>query len=154
VIADLADPRIRARCHERLAKLNPDAPPLWGRMNARQMVCHLNDSFLAAIGEKPVSSVSNLFTRTVMKFFALRVERPWPQGIATRPEVEQGRGGTPPGEWERDCAALAASLDRFAGWGSEGRRYAVHAIFGPLTAEEWRIWGYRHVDHHFRQFGV
>ena len=25
---------------------------------------------------------------------------------------------------------------------------------GPLTREEWLIWGYRHTDHHLRQFAL
>lgn len=30
----------------------------------------------------------------------------------------------------------------------------VHAFFGALTAEEWGILMYKHLDHHLRQFGV
>ena len=33
-------------------------------------------------------------------------------------------------------------------------RYAVHPFFGPLTKDEWLIWGYRHTDHHLRQFAL
>lgn len=29
-----------------------------------------------------------------------------------------------------------------------------HFLFGYLTPEEWARWGYRHIDHHLRQFGV
>jgi hypothetical protein len=32
--------------------------------------------------------------------------------------------------------------------------FADHAIFGPLSEQEWMIWAYRHSDHHLRQFGV
>jgi hypothetical protein len=30
----------------------------------------------------------------------------------------------------------------------------VHPIFGKLSQGDWLTWGYRHVDHHLRQFGV
>ena len=29
-----------------------------------------------------------------------------------------------------------------------------HPIFGMMRASEWQLSGYRHVDHHVRQFGV
>ena len=29
-----------------------------------------------------------------------------------------------------------------------------HPIFGPLTTSQWMRWGYLHVYHHLRQFGV
>ena len=28
-----------------------------------------------------------------------------------------------------------------------------HPLFGRMTNGEWGRWGYRHVDHHLRQFG-
>jgi hypothetical protein len=29
-----------------------------------------------------------------------------------------------------------------------------HPFFGPMTAEEWGIISYKHLDHHLKQFGV
>jgi hypothetical protein len=46
---------------------------------------------------------------------------------------------------------VVALLRRFA---APEVRYATHPFFGPLTREEWMIWGYRHIDHHLRQFAV
>jgi hypothetical protein len=120
-------------------------------MNAHQMVCHLNDSFRAGTGEAFASPASNLFSRTVMKWVALRTPMKWPPGVPTRPEMEQGKGGTPPSEWARDCGALREMIVSFAERAGCARE---HPIFGRMTREEWNIWGWRHVDHHFRQFGV
>jgi hypothetical protein len=119
-------------------------------MTVHQMVCHLNDSFLVGMGEKFASPAANLFTRTVMKWGALRTPVRWPQGTATRPEIEQGRGGTPPADWENDCAQLRALMARFA----ERESFGEHPFFGNMSRRDWMVWGYRHVDHHFRQFGV
>ena len=30
----------------------------------------------------------------------------------------------------------------------------AHPIFGPLTVRQWGVQGYKHTDHHLRQFGV
>jgi hypothetical protein len=88
--------------------------------------------------------------RTLVKFVALHTSFPWPAGVPTRPEIEQGRGGTPPAEWLSDRATLIHLLNTFA----DHSNYAAHPVFGPLSRHEWQIWGYRHVDHHLRQFGV
>jgi len=149
-VGTLADAGVLATCCERLTRLEPSAPARWGRMNAHQMVCHLRDSFECGLGQRYASPDSNWFKRTIMKWGALRAPIQWPHGVATRPEMEQGRGGTPPADWERDCAGLREIMLAF----SSAKKFGVHPIFGPMSQEEWLIWGYRHVDHHFRQFGV
>lgn len=147
-MSTLADPDVRTRCCERIARLDPNASPKWGRMTAPQMVCHLNDSFRVGAGEKDASSDTNLVKQTVFKWVALHTPFPWPHGVPTMPEVEQGRGGTPPADWERDCADLRASIHAFADRGA----FAMHPLFGEMSRGDWLIWGYRHLDHHLRQF--
>ncbi len=148
---NLADPGVREQVIQRIQNLTPDAQRRWGKMSVRQMICHLNDSFLGVMGERPISDAAGFAPRTILKFFALYVPANWPQGVPTRPEVDQHGGGTPPAEWERDRAALLQSLARFH---DPGSRLGAHPIFGPLTRSEWMRWGYLHVDHHLRQFGA
>jgi len=119
-------------------------------MTPHEMICHLNDSFRVATGEKYASPDTNLFKRTVFKWVGLHTSLPWPKGLPTRPELLQGKGGTPPADWERDCAELAQGIHAFAG----RTTYAAHPMFGEMSKADWLIWGYRHVDHHLRQFGV
>jgi len=149
-MSTLADPKVRAACRERIERLNPNASPKWGRMTARQMVCHLNDSFRVGMGEKYASPATSLIQRTFIKWVALRAPVKWPPGVPTRPEIEQGRGGTPPTEWEIDRAELLRLMDAFA----KLETFGVHPTFGKMSYRDWLIWGYRHVDHHLRQFGV
>jgi hypothetical protein len=149
-MSTLAETEIRASCCDRIARLDPKANPKWGRMTAHQMLCHLNDAFRVGAGEMYASPATNLFKRTVVKWIALRSPVPWPQGLATRPEIEQGRGGTPPSDWARDCAKLQGSILAFA----ERQTFGAHPIFGKMAKRDWHAWGYRHVDHHLRQFGV
>lgn len=119
-------------------------------MTAPQMICHLNDSFKVGMGEKYASPGTNPFKRTVFKWVALHTGVPWPQGVATRPEVEQGRGGTPPTHWHGDCTELRGLIEAFA----TRRKFGVHPTFGTMSESDWLVWGYRHTDHHLRQFGV
>ena len=92
----LANPNDKNLILERVARLRNDSPHSWGRMSAPQMVCHLCDSFRSKLGGKEVQSRVDLFTRTAMKWFALRAPVPWPHGIKTPPELDQQIGGTPP----------------------------------------------------------
>lgn len=137
----------------RLQRIRPETRALWGRMNAHQMVCHLNDSFGLAMGDKTASEDINVFSRTLMKWGALYLPVRWPKGVPTRPEMDQLGGGTRPVEFSHDRAALAAAMERFT-LQPDTFQSARHPVFAELTRWEWNRWGYLHADHHFRQFGV
>jgi uncharacterized protein DUF1569 len=145
--------RDRAELLRRLRTLRRDSVRRWGRMSAHQMVCHLADAFRMLTDRLPVSLATGLPQRTVMKWAALYLPTPWPPGILTRPEIDQEIGGTKPTEFDADVAALEVQVERvLAGIGTfDGR---VHPIFGPMSEAAWMRWGYLHMDHHFRQFGV
>lgn len=91
---------------------------LWGKMSAHQMVCHLCDSYKSALGEKDASPATGFMQTTLIKWIALRAPMKWPKGTATRPEVEQGVGGTAPVEFEADRAELLSVVSRF--WTESG----------------------------------
>jgi hypothetical protein len=135
----------------RISALTSSDRHLWGKMSAHEMVCHLCDSYKLALGEKSVSMATGFLQRTVIKFIALRAPMKWPHGTQTRPEVEQGVGGTPPVEFERDCGQLLSIIDRFCS--SAINPEIQHPFFGRMTRRDWMQWGYLHADHHLRQFG-
>ncbi len=130
-----------------------DTRPLWGRMSAHQMICHLSDAYRIAAGEKPVSSVSGLLQRTLVKWIALYLPVRWPTGLATPREVDQLLAGTKPVEFDSDVAALETLLDRIATRRDDGN-WPEHPIFGRMSHGAWLRWGYLHMDHHLRQFGA
>jgi hypothetical protein len=135
----------------RLEKLRASDGPRWGAMSAHQMICHLGDSFRAALGEKHISPASTPFKRTVMKWWALWMPLPWPHGIKTRPEMDQQQGGTPPAEFAADVQTLRGLVERFCN--SEGE-FAPHATLGQLSRGERMRHAYLHMNHHLRQFGA
>jgi hypothetical protein len=149
---DLADSTQRVALVDRLRRLTPDSPRQWGRMTPHQAVCHLSDSFRAIMGDKSASSIATPFSRTVIKWIALNVPMKWPPGVKTMPEVDQEVGGTKPVEFARDRHDLEALMEQFAV--KQGRELQPHPMFGPMTTEQWQRWGWLHMDHHLRQFGV
>ena len=149
----LSRPSDKAEILERLRTLRPDSIRKWGRMSAHQMVCHLADAFLMDTEQKPVSHASGFRERTIVKWVALYAPFRWPPGIQTRPEVDQELGGTRPTAFATDVESLEALVEIVTtrpGFFS-GRR---HPIFGRLSQAGWMRWGYLHMDHHLRQFGV
>jgi hypothetical protein len=135
----------------RIVQVQPASTRQWGTMSPHEMLCHLADSFASVLGERTASPNETWLSRTVVKWIALHTSMQWPKGVQTRPEVNPKASGTKPVDFERDRARVLELLRRFA---QPETRYARHPIFGELTRDEWMIWGYRHCDHHLRQFGL
>jgi len=135
----------------RLAKLHEKRPRAWGKMTAHEMLCHLADAFEMALGERPLTRRDTWIQRNVVRRVALHSSLAWPRGLKTIPELEQAAGGTPPGDFAADRERVLALMRRFA---APGARLGSHPFFGPLTRDEWMVWGYRHTDHHLRQFAL
>lgn len=151
-MSNLHDPAARDELLQRIESLTPESQRQWGRMSPHGMVCHLNDAFLASFGERDAKGRGNILHRTIIRFIAFSTPMPWPPGAKTLPEFDQEIGGTPPEEFAADVARLRSHIERFHD--SKGQGLAPHPVFGSLTKGEWGRWGYRHVDHHLRQFGV
>ena len=153
----LANTASRESIVARISALRPEASRKWGKMTAHQMVCHLTDSYRSVMGERKVSPAKptlalRLMPRPVLMWIVLDAPIKWPHNVPTRPENEQGAGGTPPAEFEDDRRELLASIERFCSAPDSHR--GPHPMMGVLSREEWMKWGYLHADHHLRQFGA
>jgi hypothetical protein len=145
------DPGASDHFRERMRRLRPDSPAQWGRMNAEQMLCHLIDALHVPLGEVPVKEVPG----HPLRFFPLRwllvYALPWPKGkIPTLPEFQKTRSVNFPEEQ----ATFSAALDRFVARAQSAEPYGVHPGFGRLSSREWGRLVFKHMDHHFRQFGI
>ena len=148
------DPDARSALERRLDAFTPGHRRRWGRMTPHQAVCHLADSFGAVLGDIPLAPIDVPWwmNSPVSRFVALTLPLPWPKGVPTHPDMDQEGGGTPPEDFRRDVDRLRGVMERFAR--SEGRGLEPHILFGELSPGEWGRWGWRHVDHHLRQFGA
>ena len=119
------------------------------------MICHLNDSYLVAMGRRQASRAERPYG-PVMKWLALNMPLKWPRGVPTRPEVDQEKSGTAPAEFGVDVQMVLALTEEFAGlprsFLPRSFTFASHPIFGNMTEAEWMRWAYLHDDHHLRQF--
>lgn len=137
---------------DRLGRLQPDSAARWGKMTAHQMVLHLIDSFCMALGKRPVKDKSNILSRTLVKWILLGRSF-MPKNVATAPELDQKRKGTPPKEWTEDVERLRALMDEMANL-PQGAPMARHPFFGKMSRHQWGLLAYQHTHHHLTQFGL
>ena len=136
----------------RLAAMSPESTRRWGRMNAQQAVCHLNDWFKGVLGDRPIPGKAPGPVIKLLRFLAFNTPIPWPRGFPTAPMQDQEKGGTAPAEFAADRTELDALMVRFAEQGGVG--LLPHNRWGTMSRGMWGRYGYRHVNHHLRQFGL
>jgi len=141
------DPTSRAAVIERLHRLTPDAPHLWGRMSAPQMVAHLIDQMSHCLGDKPCAPDRTYRHWPLIRYAAI-YWIPWPKGAKGPPDAFV----TKPTEWGADLSTLIGLLDRFGAKDPSGK-WPEHAQFGPMSGKDWGFMCHKHFDHHLRQFG-
>jgi hypothetical protein len=134
----------------RLERLTPASQAQWGRMDVAQMLCHVARSLhtpTGALVPPPLHWPVRLLGR-LMKGHALGaavLARNAPTSIAFK--VVDRR------EFAAEKAAFVDALRIFTA-GPHTVTAAAHVFFGPMTAADWGRLMYKHIDHHFRQFGV
>src|SRR5918999_1574911 len=62
----------------RVDRMTPDRKPQWGEFNAAQMLAHLNDAMLMALGELPCASKATPLRHWPLKQLIVYVA-PWPK---------------------------------------------------------------------------
>jgi len=136
---------------DRIAQLTPDSPRQWGKMNAAQAMAHCAASMEWAVGDRipPRMFFPSLIGRAI-KGKVLGNDEPFRRNSPTSPDLLVPDQRKLDVERER----LIQLIDRFVSGGPAGCTTHPHSFFGRLTAEQWAILTYKHLDHHLRQFGV
>lgn len=133
---------------ERMDRVSPPRAPLWGSMNAEQMVKHVTAQLDMALGNleaKPKRTVYRYWPVRALLIYLL----PWPRGVRTVPELIKSSTA----RWDDTRVAFKRAFDQVVERGPGGS-FAPHPIFGPMSAAMWGVLMYRHLDHHLRQFGL
>jgi hypothetical protein len=149
-LTTIFEPGAAAAIRSRLERLTPSSQAQWGSMDVAQMLCHVTRSLHTPTGALappllpwPLRLVGRLAKRRVLRATTLTRNAPTSAAfkVADRREF---------------AVEKAAFLDAFRilEAGPHVVTAPQHVFFGPMTPEEWGQLMYRHVDHHFRQFGV
>jgi hypothetical protein len=146
---NLFEPAAAEEILSRMEGIKAATPPSWGKMNAAQMMAHCQAPFKAYFGEIKMKRglVGILFGKMARK--KLFSNKPWPQGLPTdkRFRVREEK------DFEAEKQKLVAYIRQFA---EEGYTITAseHPFFGKMSSQEWAVLGYKHLDHHLKQFGV
>ena len=135
----------------RLNKLSPTTPAQWGKMNATQVLAHLNVMFEFAYEEK--HKKPNFFMAFILKNLvkkSLTNEVPYKKNSSTAPEFIIGDDRN----FEVEKKRLIEYINKTVQLGENHFDGRVSMIFGPMTTTEWNNLFYKHLDHHLTQFGV
>ena len=134
----------------RIQSLSPNSERQWGAMSVAQMLAHCSAwmEMAAGLESPPRSFIGRIFGKMAKK--SILGEKPVRRNMPTdKSLIVLG---------ERDFAAeqqrLLGWVDRFEKGGPEQCTKHPHSFFGFMTPMEWAILGYRHLDHHLRQFGA
>lgn len=132
----------------RLNKINQDSKPVWGKMNAGQMLHHCQMPLNIILekedyGVKPNWLINLLFKKSMYSDKLWKKNLPTAKGFAIKDEKD----------FETEKQDITNLLDEL---NNQRKRidWQAHPAFGKMTKEQWGKMQYKHLDHHFRQFGV
>ena len=133
---------------KRLDKLQENTTPIFGQMNANQMVCHCADQIRIALGTLEAEEYGKLTPDEVMALSKLGKTVPAAKGLG---QVEGG--GTQPTSFKDDVTILKEHIAAISKV-DENFKFGLHPYFGAMSKRKWiRLTEY-HLNHHFAQFGL
>ena len=135
---------------ERIDLLTDKSEPAWGKMDVAQMLCHCKNPLAVALGKKSLKK-PNFLMKLLYKSFkaAMYNDTPWKKNLATPKEyrVESSK------LFDVEKKELKELLSEFYDQRTKSN-WDPHPSFGEFTHDQWGMLQYKHLDHHFRQFGV
>jgi len=145
------DPKTTEETFKRLEKLNYMSKPQWGKMNVAQMLAHLNVTYDLAYDK--IQSPANFFTRILLKLLVKPLvtnDKPYKKNSHTAPVfiITNER------DFEKEKSIFIDNVKKTEANGIAFFDGKVSSSFGAMTAKEWSNQFYKHIDHHFTQFGV
>lgn len=142
------DPDFRGTIRTRVVRLSAASVPQWGTMSVDQMLWHVNQSLGLGLGKVRAAPRKGPMPAVVMRPVALYM--PWPKGkIEALPEIQA-----------HERYDLAEQRQRFHELVEEFAarplhfNWLPHPMLGRLSGPAWSRFQAKHVEHHFRQFGV
>jgi hypothetical protein len=133
---------------ERIHKINAHSPAVWGKMNAAQMMAHMQVGINMAFGNIPATRtwIGRCFG-TFGKWRTLKVVQ-LDRHIPTYKQAEI----TDQRNFEVEKVQLIALVKSALKKGPQALVKYPHPYFGKFKNDEWAQLNWKHFDHHLRQF--
>lgn len=147
---NLFDKETHTEIINRINCLTPDTQRQWGKMIVSQMLAHCKEAFKVPLSDKKMPrNIMGLLIGWAFKK-KLYNEDPWKKNLPTAPNfiIKDER------DFEKEKQELTGMINQFYKGGPDNVGKFPHPMFGSFTAEQWGKSMYKHLDHHFMQFGV
>ena len=133
---------------DRLSKLTESNERKWGKMSHGQMLHHCQLPLQIVLNKNDFGLKPNWFAKTFFKK-AMYSDKAWRKNLPTMPQFKESEFR----DFAQEKEKLEKLLAEFA-LQKDSEIMREHPTFGKLTKEQWGKMQYKHLDHHFRQFGV
>ncbi|OYU96311.1 MAG: hypothetical protein CFE21_07895 [Bacteroidetes bacterium B1(2017)] len=146
----LYDIETLAEVLDRVSQIKADTTPIWGKMNAAQMMEHCARALDFVTGKtKPPRTLLGYILGSFIKTQYFN-DTPWRKNSPTSKQylVVDDRS------FLRGKDRLERLLKEFSLGGMANCTTHPSPFFGKLTAQQHGLGQYKHIDHHLKQFGV
>lgn len=136
----------------RLEQLEESTLPLWGKMNAAEMLQHCRKGLEYPLGKfklNPHPLFKLIFGRWIRN--VVLSDKKFKPNSPTNPNFKVHNKGL---NFESEKMAFIEALDAFNHLEDDTLAKTNHELFGRLSAAEWRHAQWKHLDHHWSQFGI
>lgn len=132
----------------RINNLSEDSKANWGKMSVEQMLNHCQMPLNIILekedyGVKPNWLINLLFKKSMYS------DKLWRKNMPTAPafKIKDNKN------FEAEKSKIENLINEL---NTQRQRndWQPHPAFGKLTKDQWGKMQYKHLDHHFRQFGV
>lgn len=137
-----------AEIENRLENLTADTHGEWGKMDTAQMLHHCQGPLNIMLGENHYGFKPNWLAQVFFKK-SLYNDKLWSKNLPTARvlKVKELKN------FEDEKNNLKELLDKL-NTQRDKEEWDPHPGFGYFTKEQWGKMQYKHLDHHFRQFGL
>ncbi|WP_028376367.1 DUF1569 domain-containing protein [Leeuwenhoekiella sp. MAR_2009_132] len=133
---------------KRLESLSPSSTASWGKMNVSQMLNHCQKPLEIPLYNRDFNLKSNFLIKLLFKksmYDDSKIRKNLPTSKAFK-IIE-------PKDFITEKTQLKKLIEDFYELRSK-ESFQPHPVFGNFTTSQWGQMQYKHLDHHFTQFGV
>jgi hypothetical protein len=147
---NLFEAETRQEVLSRIEKLSAQSQRQWGEMTVDQMLYHINRPMAYALGDLKLEPAKvNWLFRLVARPITLG-KSPFPKGVAqTAPDFKATGKYT----IETEKKHFKELIEQYAK-SRDKKDWPPSLMLGKFTGDDWARMDYKHIDHHFRQFGA
>ena len=141
-------PETYKELQQRLDQITPASQPKWGKMNTGQMLNHCQEPLKIAVNKSDVTLKPNWLVKVLFKKM-MYSPKPFKKNAPTPPQFRS----TGNFDYQNEKTELQKWMNEL--WEDRNNdNRSAHPVFGTFTEEQWGIMQWKHLNHHFEQFGV